>query len=67
MSRSAVRVFDRLPAFLIALTLCATGAASAQQSAPQPLWFQGTRLIFEHAVPMQGDLGVSTRDAGMRR
>ncbi len=67
MSRSAVRVFDRFPAFLIALTLCATGAASAQQSAPQPLWFQGTRLIFEHAVPMQGDLGVSTRDAGMRR
>jgi N-acetylmuramoyl-L-alanine amidase len=67
VSRSAVRAFDRLPAFLIALSLCATGVASAQQTAPQPLWFQGTRLIFEHAVPMQGDLGVSTRDAGMRR
>jgi N-acetylmuramoyl-L-alanine amidase len=44
-----------------------TSAVCAQERAPQPLWFQGTRLIFDHAAPMQGDLGVSTRDAGMRR
>jgi len=47
--------------------LASTSAVRAQERAPQPLWFQGTRLIFEHAVPMQGDLGVSTRDTGMRR
>jgi N-acetylmuramoyl-L-alanine amidase len=62
VGRSAVRVSSFLAALLLACTL----GAFAQERAPA-LWFQGTRLIFEHAVPMQGDLGVSTRDAGMRR
>ena len=31
------------------------------------LWFQGTRLIFEHPVAMQGDIAVSLRDAGTHR
>ncbi len=37
------------------------------QDRPPNLWFQGTRLIFDRAVAMQGDLGVATRDGGMRR
>jgi N-acetylmuramoyl-L-alanine amidase len=40
--------------------------ASAQERPPL-LWFQGTRLILDHAVPMQGDLAVSTSDNGLRR
>ncbi|HEX3468701.1 MAG TPA: N-acetylmuramoyl-L-alanine amidase [Candidatus Elarobacter sp.] len=62
MNRSRVRVFR----FVLALLLATAGLARAQQ-APQPLWFQGTRLVLEHAVPTAGDLAVSTRDAGMRR
>ncbi len=62
MNRSRVRVFS----FTLAL-LAATVAAGSAQQAPPALWFQGTRLVLEHAVPVQGDLAVSTRDAGMRR
>jgi N-acetylmuramoyl-L-alanine amidase len=61
MNPFRVRVFS-----LIALCLAATLPVRAQDRPPN-LWFQGTRLILEHAVPMQGDLGVATRDAGMRR
>jgi len=61
MNRSRVRVFS-----LIALCLACALPARAQDRPPN-LWFQGTRLIFEHAVAMPGDLGVSTRDAGLRR
>jgi N-acetylmuramoyl-L-alanine amidase len=61
MNRFRVRVFS-----VIALALaCAAGARA--QDRPPNLWFQGTRLIFERPVAMQGDLGVSTRDAGMQR
>jgi hypothetical protein len=63
MNRSRVRVFSLLTALLFG-----AGAlgASAQDRSPT-FWFQGTRLIFEHPVAMQGDLAVSTRDAGLRR
>jgi len=44
---------------------CALGASA--QDRPPNFWFQGTRLIFEHPVAMQGDIAVSTRDAGLRR
>jgi N-acetylmuramoyl-L-alanine amidase len=64
MNRSRVRVFSLLTA-LLAFGACALGA-SAQERAPS-LWFQGTRLIFEHPVAMQGEIAVSTRDAGLRR
>jgi N-acetylmuramoyl-L-alanine amidase len=69
MNRSRVRVFKLLAA-LAAFGACALGPcarqASAQDRAPN-FWFQGTRLIFEHPVAMQGDLAVSTRDGGLRR
>jgi N-acetylmuramoyl-L-alanine amidase len=64
MNRSRVRVFSLLGA-LVACGACTAGA-SAQERAPT-LWFQGTRLILEHPVAMQGDVAVSTRDAGLRR
>src|ERR1700694_5987673 len=61
MNRFRVRVFS-----VIALTLACAGGPRPQARPPN-LWFQGTRLIFERPVAMQGDLGVSTRDAGMQR
>jgi N-acetylmuramoyl-L-alanine amidase len=69
MNRSRVRV-SKLLAALAAFGTCALGVsahpASAQDRAPS-FWFQGTRLIFEHPVAMQGDIAVSTRDGGLRR
>ncbi|HEY0396233.1 MAG TPA: N-acetylmuramoyl-L-alanine amidase [Candidatus Elarobacter sp.] len=70
MGRSAVRVFNRTLALVLLLVSASTAGARAQAQQPQQgpaLWFQGTRLILEHAVPTQGDLAVGTRDAGMRR
>jgi N-acetylmuramoyl-L-alanine amidase len=64
MDRSHVRVFS-LVALIAASFACAL-PARAQERAPS-LWFQGTRLIFERPVAMQGDLAISTRDAGMHR
>lgn len=62
MSRFRVRVFSLAAALALA---CAAGA-HAQDRGPN-LWFQGTRLIFDHAVAAQGELLVSTRDPGMQR
>jgi N-acetylmuramoyl-L-alanine amidase len=64
MNRFRVRVFSLLA--LAAACAAFAPQAQAQDRAPT-LWFQGTRLILEHAVAMQGDLAVSTRDAGLRR
>src|ERR1700681_4473390 len=64
MNRSRVRVFRALAAAVV-FGACALGASA--QDRPPNFWFQGTRLIFEHPVAMQGDIAVSTRDAGMRR
>lgn len=64
MNRFRVRVFE-LVAALAAVAACAQ-SAPAQERAPN-FWFQGTRLVFEHPVALQGDLAVSTRDPGMRR
>ncbi|MDB5072975.1 MAG: cell wall hydrolase/autolysin [Candidatus Eremiobacteraeota bacterium] len=61
MNRFRVRVFSLIALFFA----CAVGARA--QDAPPNVWFQGTRLIFDHAVASQGELMVSTRDAGMRR
>jgi N-acetylmuramoyl-L-alanine amidase len=63
MNPFRVRVF-RLA--VVALLVAAPAGARAQERVPN-LWFQGTRLIMERAVPTQGDLAVSTRDAGLRR
>jgi N-acetylmuramoyl-L-alanine amidase len=63
MNRFRVRVSSALTALAL---LAGTSSVSAQDQAPN-LWFQGTRLIFVHSAPMQGDLAVSTRDDGLRR
>jgi hypothetical protein len=65
MNLSRVRAFSLLAFFLGAFFACAPGAF-AQERAPN-FWFQGTRLIFDRATPMQGDLAISTRDSGLRR
>jgi N-acetylmuramoyl-L-alanine amidase len=65
MNLSRVRASNLLAFFLAAFVACAPGAF-AQERAPS-FWFQGTRLIFDRSVPMQGDLAISTRDSGMRR
>ena len=60
-----MRLFNRLAAGVLALGLL---AVPARAQAPAPvLWFQGTRLVFEHAVPDRGDIAVSTRDGGLRK
>jgi N-acetylmuramoyl-L-alanine amidase len=59
-----VRLFRRLGAAALLVTMLG-GTARAQQ---QPLlWFQGTRLIFEHAEADHGEIAVSTSDGGLRR
>jgi N-acetylmuramoyl-L-alanine amidase len=63
MNRFRVRVFSALTALAL---LAGASSVGAQDQTPN-LWFQGTRLIFVHSAPMQGDLAVSTRDDGLRR
>ena len=65
MNRFRVRVSSVLTIAALAAAFFGVPAA-AQQSVP-PLWFQGTRLIFERAVPASGDLAVPVNDSGMRR
>lgn len=65
MNRSRVRAFS---AVLIGALAIVAGAGGARaQDRPPNLWFQGSRLNFDRAVPMQGDLAVSTRDEGLHR
>jgi N-acetylmuramoyl-L-alanine amidase len=66
MNPSRVRASSRLTlAFALAFLGCTVGAR-AQERVPL-LWFQGTRLVLDHAVPDGGDLAVSTRDGGLHR
>jgi N-acetylmuramoyl-L-alanine amidase len=65
MNRSRARVSETLLSLVVAFGACCAGASA--QDRPPNFWFQGTRLIFERPVPAQGDMGVSTRDAGLRR
>ncbi|GAC1585242.1 MAG: hypothetical protein NVS3B7_20300 [Candidatus Elarobacter sp.] len=61
---SRARRFSGILAAAALLVLSYAPMVRAQERMPV-LWFQGTRLIFEHAVAMQGDLGVSTGDPGL--
>ena len=65
MMRSRVRLFNRFGAAVLALAVL--GVPAGAQQPPPALWFQGTRLVFEHAVPGHGDIAISTRDAGLRK
>jgi N-acetylmuramoyl-L-alanine amidase len=65
MNRFRVRVSSAAAALLLALT--AYLPAAAQDTGTPNFWFAGTRLIFERAIPLDGDVAVSIRDAGLTR
>ena len=64
MNRLRARVSKVLA---VAAAFAACGAVAGAQERAPALWFQGTRLVLEHPVPMSGDLAVTTRDSGLRR
>src|ERR1700761_6119791 len=65
MNRLRVRVFSALAALV--LTLAGMLPAGAQDTATPNFWFAGTKLIFERAIPLDGDVAVSIRDSGVQR
>ena len=65
MNRFRVKVFSALAAFAVGVSLLLP--AAAQDAVNTNFWFGGTRLIFERAVPLDGDVAVSIRDSGFAR
>ncbi len=65
MNRFRVRVFSALAALAVALAVLVP--AGAQSTDTSNFWFAGTRLIFERAVPLDGDVAVSIKDTGLQR
>jgi len=65
MNRLRVRVFSALAALAVALAFLLP--AAAQETGTPAFWFAGTRLIFERAIPLDGDVAVSIRDSGLTR
>jgi len=65
MNRLRVRVFSAIAAFAVALA--GMLPAAAQDTGTLNFWFAGTKLIFERAIPLDGDVAVSIRDAGLQR
>jgi N-acetylmuramoyl-L-alanine amidase len=65
MNRFRVRVFSALTALAVALSLLLP--AAAQETDTSNFWFAGTRLIFERAIPLDGDVAVSIKDTGLQR
>jgi len=68
MNRFRVRVFSAVAA--LAIAVAALLPARAQDSPvtwSANFWFAGTRLIFERAIPLDGDVAVSIRDSGLLR
>ena len=65
MNRLRVRVFSALAA--LAVAFAALAPAGAQETGSPNFWFAGTRLIFERAIPLDGDVAVSIRDSGLQR
>jgi N-acetylmuramoyl-L-alanine amidase len=65
MNRFRVRVFSAVTALAVALAVLVP--AAAQEMDTSNFWFAGTRLIFERAIPLDGDVAVSIRDAGLQR
>ena len=57
MNRLRVRVFSAVAA--LAVALAALVPAGAQETGSPSFWFSGTRLIFERAIPLDGDVAVS--------
>jgi len=54
-------------ALLVLFALLAVGGAGQAQDRTPSFWFAGTRLIFDRAVPLDGDVAVATGDAGLAR
>ena len=65
MNRLRARVFSLVAAFAVAAA--ALLPAAAQEAGTPMFWFAGTRLIFDRAVPLDGDVAVSIRDSGLQR
>jgi N-acetylmuramoyl-L-alanine amidase len=65
MNRLRVRVFSAVAALAVALAVLLP--AGAQETGTPNFWFAGTRLIFERAIPLDGDVAVSIRDSGLTR
>jgi N-acetylmuramoyl-L-alanine amidase len=65
MNRLRVRVFSASAA--LAVALAGFVPAAAQETGTPTFWFAGTRLIFERAIPLDGDVAVSIRDSGLQR
>jgi hypothetical protein len=65
MNRLRVRVFSLIAA--LAIAAASLVPAVAQDGGTPTFWFAGTRLIFERAIPLDGDVAVSIRDAGVAR
>jgi N-acetylmuramoyl-L-alanine amidase len=58
----------RLSSFVLALGLLAPSAVPvAAQNAAGGFWFAGGPLIFDRATPLDGDVAVGMRDAGLQR
>src|SRR5581483_1697114 len=54
-------------ALLVLFALAVAWAPGLAQDRTPTFWFAGTRLIFERAVPLDGDVAVGTRDPGLAR
>ncbi|MGA2395418.1 MAG: N-acetylmuramoyl-L-alanine amidase [Candidatus Lustribacter sp.] len=68
MNRFRVKVFSAVAALAVALAALVPAAAQDTPSFNTAnFWFAGTRLIFERAIPLDGDVAVSIRDAGLQR
>jgi N-acetylmuramoyl-L-alanine amidase len=65
MNRLRVRVFSAVAA--LAVALAGLLPAAAQETGTPNFWFAGTKLIFERAIPLDGDVAVSIRDSGLAR
>lgn len=66
MNRSRARASSVLAAVALLLALVPAYPARAQGRVPT-FWFAGTRLIFERAAALDGDVAVAVRDAGLAR
>jgi N-acetylmuramoyl-L-alanine amidase len=65
MNRFRARAFSAL---LLLLVLAAPRIPGVAQDVRTPsFWFAGTRLIFDRAVPLDGDVAVAVRDSGLAR
>jgi N-acetylmuramoyl-L-alanine amidase len=65
MNRLRAKVFSAIAA--LAVAFAALVPATAQETGTPNFWFAGTKLIFERAIPLDGDVAVSIRDSGLVR